>query len=387
MVERSRWDYLSCVAQRFERIDVEWIKAQNSFLEVASELGLEIIRNRFRCPASENHVHGDRTPSVTFWPDRNFFKCWVCPEVKGDVIDLVRLVKKMSFTKACHFLSKRAPPPHLLNSSSPQKVSIPFKASTFSPQTELLDEIDNAATLEKTVSTPVPSWDLESESMRQEVLKSFLDLCVVIKGPASTWLRKRRIFVKTWTSQGLRMVGDYAYINQNLRQKFSLQTLQKSGLFNVEGHLRYYRHPLILPYFDDQGKVVYVQGRALDPLVKPKELSLGGPIPCPYNAVLLNGIPGILYLGEGVIDTLTLLEAGFPAVGIPGATNFKNSWVPLFKNKQVYIAFDADIAGEAGANKTMALLAEGGVEAHRVVIPMGKDINELLVGGVKKPRP
>ena len=44
---------------------------------------------------------------------------------------------------------------------------------------------------------------------------------------------------------------------------------------------------------------------------------MAGPIPIPYNARLLDGEPGQIYLCEGVIDTLTLLEQGFPAVGVP----------------------------------------------------------------------
>ena len=108
---------------------------------------------------------------------------------------------------------------------------------------------------------------------------------------------------------------------------------------------------------------------------------MSGPIPCPYNIRILNGEPGPVYLCEGVIDTLTLIEAGFPAVGVPGAANFKPSWVPLFRNKSVYVVFDADAAGEAGAARTLSLLTAQCIESHRLPLPPGKDINDWLRSG------
>ena len=353
--------------------DLEALKSRHPILEVARDLGLEVQHNRFRCPRPENHVHGDRTPSVTLWPERGNFKCWVCEDVKGDVIDLVRIVKGLGFTEAVASLEKREG--HHMAS----KPVLPAGAAKYHAghvdsraQTELLSEPKKSSALDEPA---IP----EAEN-RIELLKALLELSEGIKGKASAWLRGRRIFKKTWESQHLRYVENYSRVSEGLRAKFSLSQLQAGGLFNPDGHLRYYRHPLLLPYFDSLGQPVYLQARAIDPDVKPKELSLSGAIPCPYNASLLDGQDGILYLCEGVVDTLTLLEAGFHAVGIPGAANFKALWVPLFRHKSVYVAFDADAAGEAGAAKVMALLMEQGIEAHRVKIPAGKDINDWLRG-------
>lgn len=87
--------------------DLEALKARHPILEVARDLGLEVNHNRFRCPHPERHTHGDRTASVTLWPDRNLFKCWVCPDVKGDVLNLIQVVKGIGFAEAVAFLEKR----------------------------------------------------------------------------------------------------------------------------------------------------------------------------------------------------------------------------------------------------------------------------------------
>ena len=157
--------------------------------------------------------------------------------------------------------------------------------------------------------------------------------------------------------------------------------LERTGFFNAAGHLRYYRHKLLFPYYDLQGRPVYMQARAIDADAKPKELSMSGPIPIPYNIRLLNGEPGQIYLCEGVIDTLTLLEQGFPSVGIPGAANFKPAWAALFRNKSVHVAFDPDGPGESGAAKTIERLQAAGIEARRLTPPTGMDLNDWFRKG------
>jgi DNA primase len=196
---------------------------------------------------------------------------------------------------------------------------------------------------------------------------------------AAAWLKSRRVFRKTWESQQLRVVEDYRNASLTLSGEFPMERLRAWGVFNKEAHLRFYRHSLLLPWIDS-GHAVWLQARAPDPEVKPAELSLSGPVPCPYNARLLDGSSGRLYLCAGVLDTLELLEAGFPAVGVPEGTELKSAWVPRFRGKSVYVAFDGDAAGEASATKAIALLTAGGIEAHRLEVPAGKDVGLWMAG-------
>jgi DNA primase len=222
-------------------------------------------------------------------------------------------------------------------------------------------------------------------------LETLLAACAPVRGKAAAWLKARRIFNKTWEAQGLRVVEDYRKAGTALSDRFSYLDRRAWGLVNTEGNLRFYRHTLLIPWFDVENqpepRPAYLQAFSIDPTVKPPELSLSGktgftgPIPCPYNAPLLDGRPGRLYLCEDVLDTLTLLEAGFPAVGVPGAANFDPEWVPRFENKSVYVAFGGDAAGEAESVKVLSLLAENGIDAHRLKLPPGKDISTWLKTG------
>jgi DNA primase len=372
------------------KADIEAVKAAHPILDVLRDLGIPVFHGRIRCLRPGNHAHGDRTPSVSIWTDRDQFKCWVCPDVKGDVIDLVRLARGCSFQEALAFLG--AVPSALPYSGLP--ASLPPSSL---PQLNVLSP----------TAVPTETEEAEAEAFRQRILAALLEACAPVGGAAGRYLAKRRIFKRTWEAQRLRMIDDYAGISRKLEAAFGLDDLVRMGFFNAAGHLRFYRHVLLFPYYDITGRAVYMQARAIetdaagsngaepkDPGAKgqgakgpgakspmPKELSLAGHIPLPYNARLLDGEPGQIYLCEGVIDTLTLLEQGFPSVGVPGAANFKSAWAPLFRNKSVHVAFDPDGPGETGAAKAIERLTAMGIEARRLAPPTGKDLNEWFRKG------
>ena len=363
--------------------DIEAVKAAHPILDVLGALAIPVQHGRIRCLRPENHAHGDRTPSVTVWPDRGQFKCWVCPDVKGDVIDLVRLARNCGFREALAFLGG-APAPAA--TGGPGRLQSGPRPP--GPPPDLRKALSNPSVTVTPEVTPHPrgarvdeAVEAEAEALRQTLLAALLDACPPVAGKVGQYLVKRRIFKRTWETQRLRMVDDYAGISRKLEAAHGLPALERMGIFNPAGHLRFYRHVLLFPYYDPTGRAVYLQARAIDPDAKPKELSLAGHIPLPYNSRLLDGEPGQIYLCEGVIDTLTLLEQGFPAVGVPGAANFKASWGPLFRNKSVHVAFDPDAPGETGAAKAIERLQAAGIEARRLSPPTGMDLNDWFRKG------
>ena len=399
-----------------DKADIETIKAANPILDVLRDLGIPAQNNRFRCLKPENHSHGDRTPSVSIWPDRGQFKCWVCPDVKGDVIDLVRLARGCTFREALEFLGRNTlgtPPLPPLRArpkgvgpatvgpthpaahpdarhgqpyfpeSSPAPHSGPPGAGAQSEPGTQSESLESLLREPVTAEVPHPPADggMDDEILRHRILAALLEACPPVGGKAAQYLQKRRIFERTWDQQKLRMIDDYAGVSRKLEAAFGFADLERTGFFNAAGHLRYYRHKLLFPYFDAQGRPVYMQARAIEADAKPKELSMAGPIPIPYNSRLLNGEPGQIYLCEGVIDTLTLLEQGFPAVGVPGAANFKPAWAALFRNKSVHVAFDPDAPGESGAAKAIEKLQAHGIEARRLTPPKGMDLNDWFRKG------
>jgi DNA primase len=350
---------------RLSKDEIERLKESVNIADVARHLGMNPVMERVRCLFPERHSHGDRTPSMTLNTKNNTFKCWVCDDVFGDVISLVQMNKKCTFPEALEWLARFAG----------SKIKAPPKSYAQPLDPVEAPELGLGGNLKTQAAKPELNFNL-----RTQVLKVLIENSDDISGACSKYLGKRKIFKKTWDLMGLKQIGDYQKMSDLLKRRFTEQELQDSGLFNESGHLRFYRHLLLLPYYNSKGDPLYLQARAIEPEVQPKELSLKGRITIPYNSSALNQKPGVVYLCEGVIDTLTLIEKGFSAVGVPGAKNFKPEWAPGFKNKKVFLVFDSDEAGREGAIKTIQILKDAGIDADNLSLPEGMDINSWFGG-------
>lgn len=346
----------------------EEFKRVISITAVAEALGLAPQKGKFRCFEPMRHSHGDRTPSVSVSESKGVYRCWVCPDVKGDVIDLVRQNRNYSFREALAWLRDMYPHaamylPDDLGQTAP-KVVYPKP------------DIDKPPVEDETPLMPV-HW-------REKTILKFLNLLAPIDHAdpqgqlaAQKYLIKRKIFAQTAKNMRLRWVDDYARINETMRANFSRDLLFAAGLINEKGNLRFYKHRLIIPYLDRDFRPLHFQARTFEPGVTPKELSLKGKIPVPYNSVVLDEQPGWVYLCEGPIDALTLIEKGLPAVAVPGVQHLKAEWVQQFKNKKVMLCYDNDVAGNAAAQRAAEQFAQAGIESQRLsFLPEGSDIND-----------
>ena len=89
---------------------------------------------------------------------------------------------------------------------------------------------------------------------------------------------------------------------------------------------------------------------------------------------------------EGESDTWAALSGGWPAVGTPGAKNFKGAWAEAFRGiedakgrSQVFLVLDADKAGDDGARVVADIFLKAGLPVPlRVVLPWGQDLTDYL---------
>ena len=81
-------------------------KSANRIEEVLAELGVELVakgRNLMAlCP-----VHDDTNPSFSVRANQQDFKCFGC-NVRGDVIEAVKVIRGCDFKEALRFLEKIA---------------------------------------------------------------------------------------------------------------------------------------------------------------------------------------------------------------------------------------------------------------------------------------
>lgn len=142
------------------------------------------------------------------------------------------------------------------------------------------------------------------------------------------------------------------------------------------GHEQY-RGKLSIPYLTRAG-VSTIRFRAIDGS-KPKYLSLPGDTPRLYNPEALFDTLPYICICEGELDAITMHAAcGIPAVGIPGASAWRDYFAPAFNGyTQVFIAADTD---DDGAGMKFAEKVSKAIR-NALITPMpdGHDVNSYFL--------
>lgn len=136
---------------------------------------------------------------------------------------------------------------------------------------------------------------------------------------------------------------------------------------------------VVYPFGDAAGETVALEGRFLDAGARVKGMCAGPKRAGVFYAPLLSDYPGVLIITEGAVNALSVALCGFPALATGGAANLP-AWLPArCRRKRVYIGFDPDAAGQAGARRLAAALGAAGVPATWLHPPLeGVDFNDYL---------
>ncbi len=148
---------------------------------------------------------------------------------------------------------------------------------------------------------------------------------------------------------------------------------------------------VVFPIRDRAGEVIAAQGRRIEKTSGPNALTSGPKSRGLFVAPAQAGArvwrpfdadgPGV-FLCEAPIDALSLAACGFPALalcGINGGATTGPTWLRLACGlKSVYLAFDADGAGDDAAGAMAALLGTYGARCVTLRPDGAKDWNEAL---------
>jgi DNA primase len=183
--------------------------------------------------------------------------------------------------------------------------------------------------------------------------------------------------------------GNGSIITVLMSKGFTRQELRNFGLSVGDGShefltdfvqgVGYYT----LPNWDGR-KVIDIQGRRSldDPTITtPRYKNSSGEVKSLYNPRALR--QDVVFLAEGVPDTLSLIQMGFNACGSYGVGGVKDEWIPLLsKVREVLIAFDND---DAGNEQSYKLARKIGDNARVIKFNDVNDVNEFLVKhGIKQ---
>jgi len=326
------------------------IKRETPILEVARRIGLTVRGRVGRCFSHYPDCH----PSLYFNPIKNRFKCFVCPGVGGSVIDLVMQVLGLSLPKAIEYLESE------------------FRSGAIRPQCSVQKSYDKEGRKASFI-------ELEEKC---RIFAAFLSRSPLEKEGAA-YLSGRGIDVNFARSMGIGFLRaeEYQWLDRALARRFGQEPLKASGLGRFYLLAKEGLSFVLFPY-RFEGGIHMIKARSL--LGKEEAHSRGvvrfiatGRSDLLYNHDLLERAD-LVYICEGEIDTVTLLQIAYPAVGISGVNGLHPKWFSLFSEKEVVLCLDSDFAGKKASERLAGEFQRRGIRHRRLELPDGFDVNRYL---------
>ncbi len=177
--------------------------------------------------------HDDTRPSLQVNPERQSFKCWVC-DIGGDVFSFIMQMEGVPFPEALSLLAERAG--------------------------IALEKPSGVKTIDKRTLYQAMEWTAERYHR------------LLVDSPqgetARRYLAERSISPESIKRFRLGYAPDqWNWLEQSVRgTAHSMAVLEKIGVLRVRsggGHYDWFRHRLMFPIFDAQGRAVGAGGRVL----------------------------------------------------------------------------------------------------------------------------
>ena len=338
------------------QFEIERLKKEISVLRLAEARGIKLRRAGKEliglCP-----FHDDRNPSLNIDPAKNEWHCKGACSEGGDVIKWVMRSEGVGFRHAVELLKKNYAP-------TPGPV---VKQSTV-PK----------------LPSPV-TMGADDQKVMKEVVR-FYNQTLRETPDALAYMEKRglksaEIIEHFHLGFSNRMLGP-SLPDRNRRPGAAIrEQLERLGIIREESGHEHLRGSLVVPVMNLDGDVVQLYGRKITPNLRagtPDHLYLPGPMRGVWNEQAFVASKEII-LCEALIDALTFWCAGYRHVttsyGVNGFTDEHRAALKKHGTERVYIAYDADDAGNKAAVKLAEELMQTGVECFRVEFPKGMDAN------------
>lgn len=311
--------------------------------------------------------HKEKSPSFHVNPEKGIYKCFGCGE-GGDVFKFIQKYKGMGFTDAVRELA--------------QKYGVALVETE-----EERHQYDRRSTILMLYQQASEYFaHLLADPVAGQTARDYL----AERGITDDIIAKFKLGYAANSWDGL-----LRYLTSNT--KVTPQTLEEAGLARKRAESNNYydlfRHRLMIPIYDEQGRVIAFGGRTLgDDQIK----YLNSPeTPIYTKGLHLFGLhqakesikqKDAVVVVEGYFDAITSHLYGFDntvaACGTALTEHQARALLKYTESKRVYLAFDADGAGlkavESGS-LTLNQIGEGiGLDLRVLRVPGGKDPDECL---------
>ena len=337
-----------------ERPDFSVLRRQASLLNVAGRLGVQVMKgNKVRCCNPAGHSNGDQNPSVSLFNEDGTFCCWVCPDIRGDVIDFARMFGGLDWRGAVDVVRECAG----MDAQDPVALApMPRRVSGRPPR-----------------------------EAQFEAMEALLEVAQPIDYRCRSYLAGRGIDPDVADAAGVRCLVSPGDAKNLVLERLGREHQGLDVLFNENGNLRFHMHRLLFPYWNEEGRCAFLQGRDITGKGAAKELGARNvAVTVPWVA------PGVfecrrIAITEGVVDGLTMLTHKQAAVGLPGAGTWQSGWARYFAGYEVLGALDGDKAGRDATAVIRADLEAAGVPFVDLEVPDKQDVNSLAKDGALRP--
>lgn len=308
--------------------------------------------------------HQEKSASFHVDDRKGFYYCFGC-HAKGDALSFVKETENVAFMEAVEILAREAGMP--MPARDPQAAQ---KADRRSQLAEVMEEA-------------VKFFRLQLRTAAAQTARDYL-------------AQKRRLAPEAQDRWEIGWAPDsrVALLNALKAKGVAPDLMVASGLIarGDDGSLYdRFRGRIIFPIRDARGRAISLGGRSLDPNARAKYLN--GPETelfdkgrnlfnhGPAREAAGKGHP--LIVGEGYMDVIAMVEAGFPAAVAPLGTAITEDQLRLMWriSPEPIITLDGDAAGQRAAMRMIDLalpLLESGHGLRFAVLPPGLDPDDLL---------
>lgn len=341
-----------------QRYDIDLVRERTDLLALIGQyvtLRQRGTRHVGLCP-----FHQEKSPSFGVDPQKGFWHCFGCGK-GGDAFTFLMEMEKLTFMETVERLAERA-------GIRPQET---HEAAHRKEERDFLFEVNTEA---------AAAYAAALRGAAGKAARAYLD------GRGITPEQAQRFGL------GYAPAGWDSLVTHLPKRGFSVELMAKAGLVlartNGDGYIDRFRHRLMIPIFDRQGRVVAFGGRALRPEDNPKYLNTSE-TPIFHKSRMLYalnwaaetiGKRGRAIITEGYFDVIACHLAGFTEAVATLGTALGEEHVRILRRyaERVYLVFDGDSAGVNATLRSQALFRQAEMDVRIVCLPGGHDPDTFL---------
>ena len=332
---------------------IETIRESSDIYDIVSEY--VALKKRGRnffglCP-----FHDEKTPSFSINMDKQIYKCFGCGK-GGGTINFIMDLERLDFIDALKFLGNK------------YNINIEIDHNSKSSN-DLFNQLYHMNELANDYYKTQINEKVKNILAKRNINQNSIEIFNI----------------------GLSTTKYDDLLNIIRKHKFSSEALTKSGLFldNEKGYMDRFRERIIFPIHNHFNKIVGFAGRIYTDNNKTAKYMNSPETPIYNKSKILYGLnlnknaiidSKSVIVVEGYLDLIQLYQAGITNVVAVSGTAFTEGHATAISKlcKTIYLAYDADKAGQEAAIRAGYIILKNNMEPKIICMPDGLDPDDWI---------